>query len=86
MKETKAGDQIPADAKVVDGGVRVNESLLTGESDEIAKEVGDELLSGSFVVSGEVMAQLVKVGSESYIAKLTAERKPRPWAGEKSQR
>ena len=52
----KAGDQIPADAKVVDGGVRVNESLLTGESDEIAKEVGDELLSGSFVVSGEVMA------------------------------
>ncbi len=71
----KAGDQIPADAKVVDGGVRVNESLLTGESDEIAKEVGDELLSGSFVVSGEVMAQLVKVGSESYIAKLTAEAK-----------
>ncbi|KRL77960.1 E1-E2 ATPase [Lactobacillus delbrueckii subsp. indicus DSM 15996] len=71
----KAGDQIPADAKVVDGSVRVNESLLTGESDEIAKEVGDELLSGSFVVSGEVMAQLVKVGSESYIAKLTAEAK-----------
>ena len=71
----KAGDQIPADAKVVDGSVRVNESLLTGESDEIAKEVGDELLSGSFIVSGEVMAQLVKVGSESYIAKLTAEAK-----------
>ena len=59
----KAGDQIPADAKVVDGSVRVNESLLTGESDEIAKEVGDELLSGSFVVSGEVMVQLVKVGN-----------------------
>ena len=50
---------------MVDGSVRVNESLLTGESDEIAKEVGDELLSGSFVVSGEVMAQLVKVGSET---------------------
>ncbi|MGN1406858.1 HAD-IC family P-type ATPase [Lactobacillus sp.] len=71
----KTGDQIPADALVAEGSARVNEALLTGESDEIAKKVGDQLLSGSFIVSGEVVAQLVKVGKESYIAKLTAEAK-----------
>lgn len=71
----KTGDQIPADAVVAEGSVRVNEALLTGESDEIAKNIGDRLLSGSFIVSGEVTAQLVKVGKESYIAKLTAEAK-----------
>lgn len=46
-----AGCQIPADAVVVSGNVQVNESLITGESEEIAKKAGDELLSGSFVVS-----------------------------------
>lgn len=71
----KNGDQIPADAVVAEGSARVNEALLTGESDEIAKNIGDRLLSGSFIVSGEVTAQLVKVGKESYIAKLTAEAK-----------
>lgn len=71
----KSGDQIPADAVVAEGSARVNEALLTGESDEIAKNIGDRLLSGSFIVSGEVTAQLVKVGKESYIAKLTAEAK-----------
>ena len=71
----KTGDQIPADAVVVDGEVHVNESLLTGEADEIAKSPGDQLLSGSFIVSGKVLAQLVKVGTDSYIAKLTAQAK-----------
>ena len=71
----KTGDQIPADAVVVDGEVHVNESLLTGEADEIAKSPGDQLLSGSFIVSGKVLAQLVKVGADSYIAKLTAQAK-----------
>ena len=71
----KTGDQIPADARVVSGKIRVNESLLTGESDEITKIKDDDLLSGSFVVSGEAIAQLTKVGNESYVAKLTLEAK-----------
>ncbi len=71
----KTGDQIPADGKVVKGNIRVNESLLTGESDEITKEVGDDLMSGSFVVSGSAYMQLEKVGKESYISKLTIKAK-----------
>ena len=71
----KAGNQICADAIVVDGEVSVNESLLTGESDEISKKPGDELMSGSFIVSGECYAGLDKVGEDSYISKLTLEAK-----------
>ena len=66
-----AGDQIPADAVVVRGSVQVNEALLTGEADEITKEQGAELMSGSFVISGSCRAQLVRVGADSYISKLT---------------
>lgn len=66
-----AGSQIPADATVVQGEVQVNESLITGEADEISKKQGDSLLSGSFVVSGNVYARLEKVGKDSYISKLT---------------
>lgn len=66
-----AGCQIPADASVVRGSVSVNESLLTGEADEIVKQMGDELLSGSFVVSGSCIARLEHVGADSYISKLT---------------
>lgn len=71
----KTGDQIPADARVISGEVHVNESLLTGESDEILKKKGDELMSGSFVVSGTVYAVLEKVGKDSYISRLTMEAK-----------
>ena len=71
----KAGNQICADAIVVSGEVRVNESLLTGESDEITKAPGAELMSGSFVVAGECHARLDKVGVDSYISKLTLEAK-----------
>ncbi|AHI11794.1 HAD-IC family P-type ATPase [Lactobacillus helveticus] len=71
----KTGDQIPADGQVIKGNIRVNESLLTGESDEITKEVSDELMSGSFVVSGNAYMQLEKVGKESYISKLTIKAK-----------
>ena len=70
-----AGDQICADARVLAGEVMANESLLTGEADEIAKAPGARLLSGSFVVSGECCATLERVGASSYIAKLTAEAK-----------
>ena len=71
----KAGDQIPADAEVISGKVSVNESLLTGESDEIIKESGAELMSGSFIVSGSCYAKLTHVGAESYISKLTLQAK-----------
>lgn len=70
-----AGDQICADAIVIDGSIQVNESLLTGEADEVEKTSDSELLSGSFVVSGQCYARLVKVGNESYISKLTREAK-----------
>ncbi len=70
-----SGDQICADAVVLSGSIQVNESLLTGESDEITKNEGDSLLSGSFVVSGKCTARLEKVGNESYISKLTGEAK-----------
>ena len=70
-----SGNQIPADAVVIDGNVSVNESLLTGESDEIKKEKGSELLSGSFIVSGKCYAKLTKVGADSYISKLTLQAK-----------
>jgi len=71
----KTGDQIPADAKVISGEVAVNESLLTGEADEIIKQDGDDLLSGSFVVYGECYAKLTKVGADSYAAQLTLKAK-----------
>ena len=71
----KAGNQISADAIVVDGNAAVNESLLTGESDEIAKKKGDKLMSGSYIVSGSCRARLEKVGAESYISKLTIQAK-----------
>lgn len=70
-----AGNQICADAIVSAGEVQVNESLLTGESDEITKRKGDTLMSGSFVVSGKCHARLDKVGEDSYISKLTLEAK-----------
>ncbi|KAA9245331.1 MAG: cation-translocating P-type ATPase [Lactobacillus mulieris] len=69
------GDQIPADGRVLACEARVNEALLTGEADEIKKTIGSELMSGSFLVSGEIYMQLEKVGNESYIAKLTLEAK-----------
>lgn len=71
----KAGNQVCADAIVVAGEVQVNESLLTGESDEITKKPGDHLMSGSFIVSGQCHVRLEKVGRDSYIAKLTLEAK-----------
>lgn len=80
----KAGNQISADAVIIDGNVSVNESLLTGESDEIAKGSGDTLMSGSFVVSGTCRARLEKVGSDSYISQLTLQAK-RSRKGEQSE-
>ncbi|MBQ4545706.1 MAG: HAD-IC family P-type ATPase [Oscillospiraceae bacterium] len=70
-----AGDQITADATVLNGEARLNESLITGESDAVLKASGDKLFSGSFVISGEAAVVLTAVGAESYAEKLTAEAK-----------
>ena len=79
-----AGSQIPADAVVKEGEVSVNESLLTGEEDEITKKTGDPLLSGSFIVSGSCRARIDKVGSDSYSAGLTQQARVRK-KGEQSE-
>lgn len=70
-----SGNQICADAILVKGEVTVNEALLTGEADEITKQPGDILMSGSFIVSGECYARIDKVGEDSYISRLTLEAK-----------
>ncbi len=70
-----AGDQIYADAVVVEGECLVNESLLTGEADELRKGEGDTLLSGSFLVSGQCRARLTAVGQDSYMSKLSLQAK-----------
>ena len=69
------GDQIPADAVVVSGEASVNESLLTGESDLIKKGVGSQLMSGSFIDSGTVLARVIHVGADNYVAKINNEAK-----------
>ena len=71
----KTGNQILADSEIVSGEVLVNESLLTGESDEIPKKPGDKLMSGSFIIAGKCRARLTAVGKDSYISKLTLEAK-----------
>lgn len=80
----ETGQQIPADGYVLDGKLQVNEALLTGEADEIVKEVDDYLMSGSFVVSGKAYARLDKVGYDSYISQLTAKAK-KMGGGEQSE-
>lgn len=67
----ESGNQICADAIVCSGELTVNESLVTGESDEIKKASGDSLLSGSFVISGRATAQLTRVGDNSFAAQLS---------------
>lgn len=71
------GDQVPADALVVEGECQVNESLLTGESKMIRKTVNDELMSGSFINAGSVWARVEHVGADNYAAKITNEAKQR---------
>ena len=71
----KTGDQVPADVKILEGSVEVNESLLTGESDNLVKNPGDELFSGSFVTSGEACCQVIHVGKDNYASQITSEAK-----------
>lgn len=71
----EAGKQIPADAEVVSGKIYVNESLLTGEQNEIEKNINSNLMSGSFVISGKAIVKLTNVGDESFSAKIMKESK-----------
>ena len=66
-----SGEQICADAVVLSGSCQANEALLTGEADEIKKEPGDSLMSGSFLVSGSCLARLTAVGADAYASRLT---------------
>lgn len=68
----RAGNQISADCVMKSGVIEVNESMVTGESDPIVKKEGDELLSGSFVVSGCAEAQVIRVGKDNYATKISA--------------
>ena len=69
------GGQIVCDSKVLKGEILVNESLITGESEPILKKVGDELLSGSFVISGSAYTKVIHVGEDNYTSKISAEAK-----------
>lgn len=69
----KSGMQIPADCKVLQGNLHVNESMLTGEQDEIEKKRGSELLSGSYIISGSCIARAQQVGSDAYASRLAHE-------------
>ena len=71
----EAGKQIPADAEVVSEKIYVNESLLTGEQNEIEKNINSNLMSGSFVISGRAVVKLTNVGDESFSAKIMKESK-----------
>ena len=71
----RAGNQIVADSKIISGEILVNESLITGESESVTKNSGMEILSGSFVVSGMALAEVIHVGAENYTAKISAEAK-----------
>lgn len=70
----RAGEQVPADAELVDAQqLELDESLLTGEADPVSAGVGSELLSGSTVLSGNGLARVIRVGADSYAARITAE-------------
>lgn len=71
IMQLKSGYQICADAVVLDGTCQVNESLITGESTPIRKQKGDHLLSGSFLISGEVLAEAEHVGRDNYVNQIT---------------
>ena len=75
IMELSRGNQIPADCIVYSGECKVNESLLTGESDLIQKKKNDEMLSGSFIAAGRCFAKVVKVGFDCYAAKINNEAK-----------
>ena len=81
IAEFGPGDQICADGILRSGELQVNESLITGESDAVTRQPGEQLKSGSFVLSGRGRVQLTAVGGDSFAAQLTAEAKANPKVG-----
>lgn len=71
----KNGNQICTDAVIIEGECEINESFLTGESEPVCKKTGDEVLSGSFIISGNVLAKAVHVGKDNYVNKITGQAK-----------
>ncbi len=72
--ELGSGDQVVVDGEVIEeSSLEVDESLLTGEADAVDKEVGAQILSGSFIVAGSGAYRVTRVGREAYAAKLAAE-------------
>ena len=69
------GNQVVTDSVILNGAVEVNESFLTGEVDPILKNVGDTILSGSFIVSGSAYARVDHIGKDNYISKISSEAK-----------
>ncbi len=69
----ESGNVICADSKVLSGSAEINESVLTGESRPVLKRAGDDLLSGSSVISGKCRAEVIHTGEENYAAKLVSE-------------
>ena len=71
----KAGNQIVTDSRILVGEILVNESLITGESESVTKNKDMNILSGSFVVSGSCLAEVIHVGADNYTAQISAEAK-----------
>ncbi len=71
----RTGSQIMLDSIVLDGECLVNESLITGEDDPILKKEGDEILSGSFVISGNITTKVVHIGEDNYTSKISKDAK-----------
>ena len=69
----ESGNVICADSRVLSGSAEINESVLTGESRPVLKRAGDDLLSGSSVISGKCHAEVIHTGEENYAAKLVSE-------------
>lgn len=72
LMRLSAGKQVCSDCKVLSGECEVNESLITGESDPVLKRAGDEMMSGSFIVSGQAEAEVIRVGEDNFASKITA--------------
>ncbi|MBS5368794.1 MAG: HAD-IC family P-type ATPase [Longibaculum muris] len=73
----ETGNQVSSDSIVLDTAVEVDESLLTGEADPVLKNIGDHLLSGSFIVSGACYARVEHVGIDNYATHLANEARQR---------
>ncbi len=67
------GDQVVVDSVVLDGEVEVNQSFVTGEEKAVFKQVGDEILSGSFIISGHCKSRAIRVGSDNYTSKISTD-------------